>query len=368
MESKPELFTLDAATGNILAAASEHLGRLNLISRLWPHWDHFVQGPWTAAAAWAEAGLAGHQVDPGDVLAEGPEPAPSRPSLGLRWAVGFTLGARRLEGLDPGEPLTPSLVGEIFWSLNAPHLSRHTGYALSRTGQDTPSGAAVWTLAGRWIQSGLAPLFAAGLALASWEREGPDHPHRSAAGRLLLGGLAVRLGLPAAAFRALGLGLERALGEDLSKTLSHLRRKGSWRSWLPNFLKGLQESASLALETGLAVRELHQDHHELISTWVRAPRHPLRLLDLLVYRPVIDIPTVATELEVTQRTAGLLVSKLQDLGLLAEITGQKRGRRFAYLGLLEALASRAEIPLDIPSPQTSDQQDSETADLPETMP
>ena len=368
MESKPELFTLDAATGNILAAASEQVGRLHLISRLWPLWNHFVFGPWTATAAMAEAGLAGHEVDPMEVLAEGPEPAPSRPSLGLRWAVGFTLGARRLEGLGSGEPLTPSLVSEIFWSLNAPHLSRHTGYALSRTGQDTPSGAAVWTLAGRWTQAGLAPLFAAGLALASWEREGPDHPHRSAAGRLLLGGLAVRLGLPAAAFRALGLGLDRALGPDLSKTLTHLRRKGSWRSWLPSFLKGLQVSSGLALETGLAVRELHQDHIDLINTWVRAPRHPLRLLDLLVYRPVIDVPTVAAELDVTQRTAGLLVSKLEDLGLLAEITGQKRGRRFAYLALLEALAAQAGIALEIPGQEESEQPDSEAPDQLQSTP
>ena len=39
----------------------------------------------------------------------------------------------------------------------------------------------------------------------------------------------------------------------------------------------------------------------------------------------------------TQRTAGLLVAKLADQGLLREITGQRRGRRWAYQPLLRLL-------------------------------
>ncbi len=74
-----------------------------------------------------------------------------------------------------------------------------------------------------------------------------------------------------------------------------------------------------------------------MATWVRAPANPLRLLDLLVGRPVLDLPLVAARLAVTQRTAGLLADKLLEHGLLAEITGQLRGRRFAYRGLLRLL-------------------------------
>jgi hypothetical protein len=344
LETKPELFNLDAGTGATLAKTSEFLGQLNLMSRLWPLWDSLVSGPWTAVAAWAETDLVGHEVDFADLLAEGPEPSPSRPGLGMRWAVGITLCLGRLAEAPLDQPLTPSLVGDIFWSLNAPHLSRHTGYALSRAGQDPPNSAPVWTQAKRWREAGLAPLFVAGLALASWEREGPDHPHRSPAGRILLSGLAARMGLPDAAFRTLGLGLQRALGTELEKTLGDLRRKGNWRVWLGSFLAGLQASSSLALEAGLQIRAIHEDHRDLIKTWVRAPRHPLRLLELLVARPIIDIPTVATQLEVTQRTAGLLVNKLKDLGLLTEITGQKRGRRYAYLGLLDALNQEVGTP------------------------
>jgi predicted transcriptional regulator len=57
----------------------------------------------------------------------------------------------------------------------------------------------------------------------------------------------------------------------------------------------------------------------------------------LLALPVIDLPTIAEKLEVTQRTAGLLVDKLADQALLAEITGQKRGRRFAYAPLMQLL-------------------------------
>jgi hypothetical protein len=70
---------------------------------------------------------------------------------------------------------------------------------------------------------------------------------------------------------------------------------------------------------------------------VHAPKNPKRLLDLLLARPVVDLPEISQRLEVTQRTAGLLAEKLCDQALLTEITGQQRGRRFAYQPLLQLI-------------------------------
>jgi hypothetical protein len=161
-------------------------------------------------------------------------------------------------------------------------------------------------------------------------------------------GLAPRLGLPPAGFNALGWGLQIARQEQggLRLVMKELRASIGWREWLRTFFQAVANSAGLAVMTGLAARDLNLDHQELIKTWVRAPRHPIRLLELLLARPVLDLPTVAEELEVTQRTAGLLVDKLKGLGLLRETTGQRRGRRYAYDPLIELLdqAGREESP------------------------
>ncbi len=337
---RPEKFSLDGATAGQLARAERRLGQIMMLARLWEPWSDFARGALVACSAASEVRLRGKRLDMAELLALGPEPNPSRPVRALRWGVGITLAHRRLESLRAGQALAPSLVSEIFHSIEAPHLSR--GSAASREKDSQPvRGAAAWTLAPRWLSSGLPPLWAAGLALASWLREAPGPPpRRSLAGRVLMCGLAPRLGLPAQGFYLLGAGLFRAAAQEergLEGLVTRVRRAGAWRRFTVVFLRGVELSAAQVVKLSLAARELYQGHRDLIDTWVRAPRHPKRLLRLLLERPVVELPLVASRLEVTQRTAGLLARKLEEQGLLLEITGQRRGRRFAYAPLLQLL-------------------------------
>ena len=98
-------------------------------------------------------------------------------------------------------------------------------------------------------------------------------------------------------------------------------------------------SAEKVVDITARTQELYESHLDLVENWVRAPRHPIRLLRLFLVRPVLDLPLISAELKVTQRTAGLLVEKLKEHELINEITGQRRGRRFAYEPLLEILKS-----------------------------
>lgn len=338
--SKLEKFKLDPASGRRLALAAERIGELRLLDRLWPLWRAFADGPWRARCFAADATLRGRPVEIKDLLVLGPTPRPNRPNLATRWAIGQMLTLARLQEADPGRPMGLHAVAEVLKNIDAPQMARRAGLsALEGPAGDPPPAAAVWSLCHRWVEAGLAPLVAIALALAAWEREGPNHNHRSAAGRVLVMGLATRLGLPAEAFNALAAGMVRAAGDDydLASIIKRLRSGRGWRWWLGVFMTATQYSASLALEAGLAARELHQDHKDLVLTWVRAPRHPLRLLELFIARPVVDLPTIAKQLQVTQRTAGLLAKKLLNLGLIEEITGQRRGRRYAYSQLIEIL-------------------------------
>lgn len=337
--SRKEGFSLDSATAGRLGLAERRLGQLSMLERLWPPWKDFARGPLTACSAMGEVRLRGKSLDIAELLALGAHPRPARPSRPLRWAVGLTQCRRLLEDEPPDSPLTPSVVSRVYNGLDAPQLAR--GYhPYDPPPSGLVDGAAVWTLAPRWIAAGLPPLWAAGLALASWEREGPNHARRSLAGRVLIAGLAPRLDLPPHAFDLLGLGMTRAAAHEtggLEGLIRRARTQGAWRGLVEVFLRAVELSAGKVVKTALAAQELYHGHQELIDTWVRAPRHPQRLLTLLLGRPVVDLPSVARELEVTQRTAGLLAKKLVDQGLLQETTGQRRGRRFAYKPLLQLL-------------------------------
>lgn len=324
-----------------LAAAQDCLGRLALLPSLWPPWTEFLRGPLTARAALLEARHLGFDLELTELLSLGPDPHPSRPAKPLRWAVGITLAYRLLEQTDPSQPLVPSLVSQLCRHLDAPHLARGADSPeLDPGSAGTVPGAPAWTLAPRMAAAGVTPLMVAGLALASWEREGPDSMQRQPAGRVLASALARGLGLAPAGFLGLAPALMRAAQEEpggLPKVLDEVRHGAAWRRWLGVFLGGVELAAGQVLSITMAARELYLGHQDVLATWVRAPRHPSRLLEMFLCRPVLDLPLVAQTLEVTQRTAGLLAGKLLEQGLIQEITGQQRGRRFAYAPLIELL-------------------------------
>lgn len=336
--TKTDNLVLEAPAARLLALAERRIGELEAIQRLWQPWPEFAAHALTAWSALGEIEMQGFFLDLAELISLGSRPQPSRPAKPLRLAVGIMLGRDRLQTEPDGHPLVPSLVTELYQNLEAPGLARG---ANPPQPWDAPvPGAAAWTLAPRWLKAGLPPLWAAGLALAAWEREGPSEERRSRAGRVFLCGLAPRLGLPAHAFDRVGPGMLQAAAKlpgGLDGLMKEVREAGAWRKLFMVFLASVEASARSVCGLAMAARELNQAHHELVETWVRAPQNPKRLLDLLLARPVIDLPSISANLEVTQRTAGLLVDKLADQGLLAEITGQKRGRRFAYAPLMQLL-------------------------------
>lgn len=335
--AKLEQYSLEPGLCASLARAQAGLARLDLMVRLWPPFGKFALGPLTAQAALSQCRILGLQVDPVSLLALGSHPEPHRPAKALRWAVGLTRTCRRLEA-DPSAPLTPSLVNELLLSLDAPDLARgYSGPAAPGWGNDPAPGSAAWSLAPRLVQAGLPPLMALGLTCAAWLRDAPDHPHREPLAWVLTYGLALRLGLPAAGFLGLGPAMREAAEAEggLRRIFKEMRASGSWRAWLGVFARAVEICSGQVLETCLAARRVAEDHAEVVNTWVRAPRLPLRLLELLLARPVLDLPTIAAELEITQRSAGLLCAKLKEQGLINEVTGQKRGKRYAYQAVVE---------------------------------
>lgn len=325
---------------NLLVQAEHGIGQLALLKRIWEPWVEFAYWPLTARWAIQEIAKLGLKADFTSLLALGPLPHPSRPSRGLRLASGMVLAKRKLQAGQQEGVLLPSQVAEIFYTIDAPQLAR--GGKPAEIDLDLP-GSGVWSLAPRLLQAGLPPLAAAGITLASWYHQGPQHMNLQLSGWALLSGLASRLGIIPQALEGLGpIMMGDNNRKEMSAVLQRLRNTGAWREWLGYFLRAVVENTRQLLDLVLAAQNLLLDHRELVATWVRAPRHPAKLLDLLLRRPVLEVPDIANELEVTQRTAGQLVQKLKELAILREITGQKRGRRFAYQPLLQLLLDEEE--------------------------
>lgn len=114
-------------------------------------------------------------------------------------------------------------------------------------------------------------------------------------------------------------------------SLQAVRDQGAWEQWLIFFLRGVYEVSQQATETARRILHLRERHRQLITDRLgRMAANGHRVLEYLYERPIVSVPEVRALVETTYPAANNLVSRLRRLGVLKEITGQRRNRRFMY--------------------------------------
>ena len=122
--------------------------------------------------------------------------------------------------------------------------------------------------------------------------------------------------------------------------LTAVRSTGAWVQWLAFFFEGVAESARSATETATSIHQLHEDDRtRTISSG--AGKYDVALLDVLFRQPLVNSNWVQQHLHVTSPTANKALERLCELGILREVTGNKRNRTYrydAYIDLFESVA------------------------------
>jgi Fic family protein len=133
--------------------------------------------------------------------------------------------------------------------------------------------------------------------------------------------------------------------------LTAIRQQGDWEGWLKFFLRGVAAVSHEATDTArriLALREAHlrliRDHDKINSTY------GLHLLDHLYEQPITTVRLVESRLGSSYATANKVVNQFAELGLLREMTGFERNRRFAYDPYLALFARTDETPAETSGP------------------
>jgi Fic family protein len=113
--------------------------------------------------------------------------------------------------------------------------------------------------------------------------------------------------------------------------LQAVRDRGDWEAWLEFFLQGVIAVAAEAAETARAIQLLREQHRTAITDGLgRAAGNGHRVLESLFVRPIVSVGDVQTLIGTTYSAANTLVARLVELGILAEMTGYARNRRFRY--------------------------------------
>ncbi len=112
--------------------------------------------------------------------------------------------------------------------------------------------------------------------------------------------------------------------------LQRVRTEGDWEEWLLFFLTGVHETADQAVQTSRRILELFQNDQERIETFGRSLSTTLRVYKLLQSMPLITIPKASQEIAVSIPTVTAALTRLEELGVVHEITNRRRDKLYSY--------------------------------------
>jgi len=119
--------------------------------------------------------------------------------------------------------------------------------------------------------------------------------------------------------------------QDYYDHLQAVRIKGDWEGWLAFFLRGVIEVAGEATETARRILRLREEHRAAITAKLgRTAGNGHKVLDALYDRPIVSVNDVRELTGTTFPAANSVVAQLVALGILSEVTGNRRNRRFRY--------------------------------------
>jgi len=182
----------------------------------------------------------------------------------------------------------------------------------------------------------LPPLVRVALVHAQFET---IHPFLDGNGRIgrLLAALMEQWGLLPEPLMYLS-GYVKRHQREYYRLLSAVRTDGDWEAWVAFFLEAVEDAVTEAERDIVAIASLVAADRRRLLAAPRVGAVMLRLFELLPVMPRFTIEQVRRKLETTFPTATASVKLLQELGIVSELTGQKKNRSFSYSAYVELLA------------------------------
>lgn len=126
--------------------------------------------------------------------------------------------------------------------------------------------------------------------------------------------------------------------------LNNVRRTGDWEAWLDFFAEAVAITATQAVETARQLLDLSNQDRDKISRLGRAAASSLRVHRVLMQHPIATSGLLAQRTGITVATVNRALGHLERLGIIKELTAQKRNRLFSYTRYLDIMNRGTEPP------------------------
>jgi Fic family protein len=154
-------------------------------------------------------------------------------------------------------------------------------------------------------------------------------------GRLLMALLLCEWGLLSQPLLNLSVYIEHYRQEYYDRLLG-VSQKGAWEAWLRFFLRGVSEQARESVYRMEQLQAIRVSYQPMIDRDRNASRMAA-VIDFLFSRPILSVRQAADGLGIPFKTAGDYLAKLEQAGILREITGYTRNRIFQADQILRAV-------------------------------
>ena len=179
-------------------------------------------------------------------------------------------------------------------------------------------------------------LIKAALAHVQFETIHPYLDGNGRLGRLLIPLVFVKEGVLAEPLLYVSLHFKRHR-DTYYDLLQSTRTNGDWEKWLRFFATAVESSARQAVEMVKALNALGNQDRERIAGLGRIAPSCLQVYQTLFRRPVMRIADIGAITAQSANTVNKMLGELTRLGIVEEVTGQKRNRVYQYSAYLAIL-------------------------------
>ena len=114
------------------------------------------------------------------------------------------------------------------------------------------------------------------------------------------------------------------------RLLDGVRTDGNWEAWLDFFAEGVAQTAASAVTTAVELTTLFRTDGERLERIGRGGASALQVHRALERRPLASIAYLAKATSLTIPTVTAALGRLEEHGIVRELTGRRRNRVFAY--------------------------------------
>jgi Fic family protein len=128
----------------------------------------------------------------------------------------------------------------------------------------------------------------------------------------------------------------KAYRSEYYTKLMDVRLKGDWESWIKFFLKAVSESADMANSAALEIHRLHQVDKERLQQ-SKPTTYTIQVFNEFCHDPILTGAVLIERHSSTKPKVNRAFQHLLNLGIIKEISGKQRNRKYAYHNYLQIL-------------------------------